>query len=99
MATLKLQSIESAPEVSKYSLEAVKRRFGLVPNINDTLENSSILLNGYMTLNYQFKRSSLSAGDDMKTMANNLDLIFSIPISKHYSNEYLQAIREDTNKK
>ena len=61
MATLKVRSIDSAPGASKQSLEEVKRRFGRIPNLYDTLANSRALLNGYMALNHQFERSSLSA--------------------------------------
>jgi uncharacterized peroxidase-related enzyme len=60
MATLKVYSIESAPAASKHSLEEVQLKLGHIPNLYGTLANSPVLLNGYMALNQQWERSTLS---------------------------------------
>ena len=61
MATLKVYNIDSAPKESKHALEEVNRRYGQIPNLWGTLANSPALLNGYMALNQQWERSSLTA--------------------------------------
>jgi uncharacterized peroxidase-related enzyme len=61
MATLKVHTIASAPEGSRHSLEEVQQRLGNIPNLYGTLANSPELLNGYMALNHQWERTSLTA--------------------------------------
>lgn len=60
MATLKVHSVDSAPEGSKHALEEVKRKLGHVPNLWGTLANSPVMINGYLALNQQWERSSLT---------------------------------------
>jgi uncharacterized peroxidase-related enzyme len=60
MTTLKVHTIASAPEASRHSLEEVQHKLGNIPNLYGTLANSPELLNGYMALNHQWERTSLS---------------------------------------
>jgi uncharacterized peroxidase-related enzyme len=61
MATLKVHTIETAPEGSRQALEEVQHKLGNVPNLYGTMANSPEMLNGYLALNQQWERSSLSA--------------------------------------
>jgi alkylhydroperoxidase family enzyme len=49
MQRFNLQTIESAPEKSRPALEALKERFGFLPNVMATMANSPVLLNGFVS--------------------------------------------------
>jgi alkylhydroperoxidase family enzyme len=57
---LPLQTVESAPVECKQLLEAVKHKFGFIPNLYATLANSAPALNGYEKLYAEWERCSLS---------------------------------------
>lgn len=57
---LKPQTIESAPEGSKATLENIKKGFGFIPNLMATFANSPAVLNGYMGLDAAWEKSSLT---------------------------------------
>jgi len=61
MAILKPQTIESAPQGSKVTLQAIQQRYGFVPNLMATFANSPALLNGYVGLDAVWEKSSFSA--------------------------------------
>ena len=47
MQRFTLQTIESAPEKSRSTLQALKQSLGFVPNVIATMANSPVLLNGF----------------------------------------------------
>lgn len=57
---LKPQTIESAPEGSKATLQGIQKGFGFIPNLMATFANSPAVLNGYMGLDAAWEKSSLS---------------------------------------
>ena len=61
MSTLKIHSIESAPEKSKSQLEASIKDFGMLPNLHGVLAESPELLEAYKTLHTLFQNSSFDA--------------------------------------
>jgi len=60
MTTLKVHSIESAPEGSKASLEGSVKAFGMLPNLHGVLATSPNTLEGYKTLHGLFQNSSFN---------------------------------------
>lgn len=61
MKALKPLTIETAPEGSKETLQAIQKGFGFIPNLMATFANSPAVLNGYMGLDAAWSKSSLSA--------------------------------------
>ena len=61
MATLTLQTVESAPQGSKAILQAIQKRNGFIPNLMATFASSPALLNGYVRLDAAWQKSSFSA--------------------------------------
>ena len=61
MNSLKPLTIETAPEGSKQTLQAIQKGFGFIPNLMATFANSPAVLNGYMGLDAAWETSSLSA--------------------------------------
>jgi len=61
MSTLKIHSIESAPEGSKSQLEQSVESFGMLPNLHGVLAGSPQALEGYKTLHGLFANSSFNA--------------------------------------
>lgn len=60
MKTLNPLTIESAPEGSKETLQAIQKGFGFIPNLMATFANSPAVLNGYMGLDAAWGQSSLT---------------------------------------
>lgn len=60
MNTLKPLTIETAPEGSKETLQAIQKGFGFIPNLMATFANSPAVLNGYMGLDAAYAKSSLT---------------------------------------
>ena len=58
MSTLKIHSIETAPEGSKASLEGSVKSFGMLPNLHGVLASSPNTLEAYKTLHGLFQNSS-----------------------------------------
>ena len=61
MSTLKIHSIESAPEGSKSQLEQSVESFGMLPNLHGVLAGSPQALEAYKTLHGLFANSSFNA--------------------------------------
>jgi uncharacterized peroxidase-related enzyme len=61
MATLRPQTIESAPQGSKATLKAIQKRNGFIPNLMATFASSPALLNGYVGLDTAWEKSSFDA--------------------------------------
>lgn len=60
MNTLKPLTIETAPEGSQETLQAIQKGFGFIPNLMATFANSPAVLNGYMGLDAAWSKSSLT---------------------------------------
>jgi len=58
MSTLKIHSVESAPEDSKPLLEKSVKDFGFIPNLHGVLAGAPGLLEAYKTLHGMFMNSS-----------------------------------------
>ena len=61
MTTLKVHSIESAPEGSKGQLEASVKGFGMLPGLHGVLASSPETLEAYKTLHSLFSNTSFDA--------------------------------------
>ncbi len=61
MTTLKIHTIETAPEKSKEILAQAEKSFGMIPNIHGILAGSPQLLTAYQTLNKLFTNTSFDA--------------------------------------
>ncbi|WP_033959354.1 carboxymuconolactone decarboxylase family protein [Psychroserpens jangbogonensis] len=61
MSTLKIHTIESAPEESKSQLEASVKSFGMLPNLHGALAEAPGLLQAYKMLHELFQNSSFNA--------------------------------------
>src|ERR1700737_514285 len=61
MVTLRPQTIESAPQGSKATLQAIQKRNGFIPNLMATFATSPALLKGYVALDAAWEKSSFSA--------------------------------------
>ncbi|MFT4612740.1 MAG: hypothetical protein ACI9OT_002130 [Gammaproteobacteria bacterium] len=57
MSTLKIHSIETAPNESKSQLEASVKSFGMLPNLHAVLAESPGLLKAYKMLYELFQKS------------------------------------------
>jgi len=60
MTTLKIHTIESAPEASKSLLENSQKAYGMIPGLHGVLAGSPGLLNAYQTLHELFVASSFN---------------------------------------
>jgi alkylhydroperoxidase family enzyme len=63
MTTLKIHSIESAPEASKPFLENSQKAYGMIPGLHGVLAGSPGLLNAYQTLHELFVASSFNENE------------------------------------
>ena len=63
MSTLKIHTLESAPEGSKSQLEASVKSFGMLPGLHGVLAGSPQALEGYKTLHKLFTESSFNADE------------------------------------
>lgn len=61
MTTLKIHSIDSAPEQSKPLLDGSLKAFGMVPNLHGVLASSPQTLEGYQKLHELFANTSFNA--------------------------------------
>ncbi|WP_405208036.1 carboxymuconolactone decarboxylase family protein [Aquimarina sp. LLG6339-5] len=61
MTTLKVNTIESAPEESKASLEQSVKAFGMLPGLHAVLASAPEVLEAYKTLHSAFQNSSFNA--------------------------------------
>jgi alkylhydroperoxidase family enzyme len=60
MTTLKIHTIESAPEASKSLLENSQKAYGMISGLHGVLAGSPSLLNAYQTLHELFVASSFN---------------------------------------
>lgn len=60
MSTLKIHTIESAPEESKTQLEESVKSFGMLPNLHGVLASAPSVLEAYKTLHRLFTNSSFN---------------------------------------
>ena len=60
---LDVLSKDSAPEEARELLEQAEENYGFVPNILGVMANAPALLEGYMTLNGIFEKTSFSAAE------------------------------------
>jgi alkylhydroperoxidase family enzyme len=60
MQRFTLQTIESAPEKSRPTLQTLESRFGFIPNVMATMANSPVLLNGFVGSFGSFHGGSLN---------------------------------------
>ncbi|PKG42640.1 carboxymuconolactone decarboxylase family protein [Psychroflexus sp. MES1-P1E] len=61
MSTLKVHTVESAPEGSKSKLIESVKSFGMLPGLHGVLAESPVALEAYKTLHELFKNSSFNA--------------------------------------
>ncbi|MEP0265367.1 carboxymuconolactone decarboxylase family protein [Dokdonia sp.] len=61
MSTLKVHTIESAPQESKASLENSVKAFGMLPNLHGVLSEAPGVLEAYKTIHQLFSDSSFNA--------------------------------------
>jgi alkylhydroperoxidase family enzyme len=61
MTSLKIHTIESAPEASKPLLEGSQKSYGMIPNLHGILATSPQALEGYQKLHELFSKSSLNS--------------------------------------
>jgi alkylhydroperoxidase family enzyme len=59
MQRFTLQTIESAPEESRPTLQTLESKFGFIPNVMATMANSPVLLNGFAASFGSFHGGSL----------------------------------------
>ncbi len=59
MQRFTLQTIESAPENSRATLQTLESKFGFIPNVMATMANSPVLLNGFVGSFGSFHSGSL----------------------------------------
>ena len=65
-------TIETAPEASKPTLEAVKSKVGFVPNLMANMAESPVLVESYLTMMGLFDKTSLSPTErEIILMTNN----------------------------
>jgi alkylhydroperoxidase family enzyme len=60
MTSLKIQSLESAPEESKELLEKSKKAYGMIPGLHGVLAGAPGILEGYQKLHELFENSSFN---------------------------------------
>ncbi len=60
MGRLTLHTVDTAPDASKQTLEAIEKKYGFVPNLMREFAGAPAALNGYVALSTQFENSSLS---------------------------------------
>jgi len=58
--TFKVHNIDDAPEQARHTLKVLEERYGFLPNFMGVLAESPALLNGYLALEAQVKKTSLS---------------------------------------
>lgn len=60
MTSLKIQSLESAPEESKELLEKSKKAYGMIPGLHGVLAGAPGILDAYQKLHELFVDSSFN---------------------------------------
>jgi len=60
LTTMKINTLESAPQESKAAMEQAKKSFGLIPNLHGVLATSPKTYEAYRTLHKLFQESSFN---------------------------------------
>jgi uncharacterized peroxidase-related enzyme len=61
MTTFRKHTVESAPAESRAAMTRLRESAGLIPNLAATMSESSVLIDGFVTLREIFQRSTLNA--------------------------------------
>jgi uncharacterized peroxidase-related enzyme len=102
MATLMRQTIESAPQGSKMTLQAIQKRNGFISNLMATFASSPTLLNGYVGLDTAWEESSFTAQErQLIFLAASVENRCRYCVAAHATElkglrvnpEYIQAVR------
>ena len=103
MVTLTPQTIESAPQGSKVTLQAIQRRNGFISNLMATFASSPTLLNGYVGLDTAWEESSSFTAQERQLilLAASVENRCRYCIAAHatalnglkVNPEYIQAVR------
>lgn len=65
-------TVESAPDASKPTLQAIESKLGFVPNLMATMAEAPVMVESYMTMMALFDKSDLSATErEIILMTNN----------------------------
>lgn len=71
MQNFPLHTIESAPENSKPTLQALTQKFGFLPNVMATMANNPVLLNGFAASFGSFHGGSLDECEKQTLLLTN----------------------------
>lgn len=71
MTNYEIHTIESAPDGSRQSLQALQQAFGLVPNLAATMANSPALVNTFVAAFGQFSAGSFTAAERQVLLLSN----------------------------
>lgn len=74
MSTLKIHTIESAPQESKKQLEASVEAFGMLPNLHGVLAESPALLGAYKTLHELFQTKTSFNADELTVVWQTINV-------------------------
>jgi len=96
------QTIESAPQGSKMTLQAIQKRSGFISNLMATFASSPTLLNGYVGLDTAWEESSFTAQErQLIFLAASVENRCRYCVAAHATElkglrvnpEYIQAVR------
>jgi uncharacterized peroxidase-related enzyme len=96
------QTIESAPQGSKMTLQAIQKRNGFISNLMATFASSPTLLNGYVGLDTAWEESSFTAQErQLIFLAASVENRCRYCVAAHATElkglrvnpEYIQAVR------
>ena len=72
MTNFTTYTIESAPDTSKPTLQAINQKLGFVPNLMANMAESPVMVESYLTLMTLYDKSSLTAAErEIILMTNN----------------------------
>lgn len=71
MSYLPVQTLETAPEASKPTLEGTKKAFGFVPNLMAVFANSPAMVEAYSALAGHFEKTDLTATERQIVLMTN----------------------------
>jgi len=74
MSTLKIHTIESAPEGSKKQLEESVKAFGMLPNLHGVLAESPAILEGYKKLHELFSTQTSFNAEELTVVWQTINV-------------------------
>lgn len=84
MSNLPILTLDDAPEAVRGTLEAVKAKYGFLPNLIGGLANAPAAMEGYLTLAGIFAKSSLSpAEQQIVALAVSVENVCQYCVSAH----------------